>query len=1107
MNASLPTLRLVPPAKDSLTTPSPSADQRAVLELLPGSGPQLVWGAPGTGKSTLLVEAAVRSIAEHGVEPAQVLLLSPSRLGAARLRDALSARLQGTMSSSPSRTWASYAFDLLRRAQLEGVLPSSNPARPPRLISGPEQDLLIRELLQGHREGLAIGPRWPADLDEALDTRGFRQEIRQLFDRVIDNGLSPEELSQLGERNERPEWQAAAQLYGEYRDLIELKDLGQFDPAGLIRAASDLLSQQPAWAEQERERFQLVLVDDAQELGRAGHDLLRQLVAGKDALLAACPDVVVQGFRGARPDLVGETRDLLEATESVLSSSHRLSAPLISAWQRVAERIAQRQGGHKARQLTPLDQRESAGQQAAPAEASRAAITPPVSTALLSSEVQQRRYLAERILHQLAEDGRALNDIAVIVRTGSQVAAIQRYLVSHGIPVRVPVAETPVREEPAVRPLMAAYQLALEPGRLDAESAVELLSSRIGGMSSVQIRRLRQALRVEELAAGGGRSSDELLVEAMQRPAQLASLGLDGRAAARMAKVLQAGQQALAEPAANPQSVLWALWEATGLSEEWAAAALREDALGIRADRDLDAMMALFQAAERYVDQAPAAGPAVFLEYLLGQELPMDTLAARAQTGEAVEVLTPASAAGRQWPVVMVAGLQEGVWPNNRLRGELLGSQYLVEVLELGSSGAKQLTATERMRDIRYDELRSFSAAISRASEVLICTAVSSEDEQPSSFLDMVDPWQPTETQLSRPLTEVRRPKNLRSLVAELRQSNESDQDAIEAAQILAALANEGIAGAAPENWWGLAPLSSTQPILPEDAVVPVSPSKIEAVLNSPFNWFIQAAGGEAEQDLARSLGTLIHSIAQDLPAATQSEYLAELEKRWPSLGLRANWQEKLDKRRAEKMLGKLSSYLIASSAEGRSLLAVEKGFGVEIAGPRTAALKGKVDRLEIDAQGRLVIIDLKTGSRKPKADEVAQHPQLGAYQVAAAAGAFEQMSAAVDHQPEGEVDDDSTRQGEQPVSESASGPASETSQLPGGAALVQLGGSTVGVSVQEQEALSADEDWATPLVQQAALLMSAAEFQAVHDPQRDGGRGCPFPEVCPLCQGRQVTE
>ncbi len=119
--------------------------------------------------------------------------------------------------------------------------------------------------------------------------------------------------------------------------------------------------------------------------------------------------------------------------------------------------------------------------------------------------------------------------------------------------------------------------------------------------------------------------------------------------------------------------MLWALWNSTGLAARWTEAALAGGAAGARADRDLDAMMALFHTAERFVDQLPGSGPEQFLEYLLSQELPMDTLAARAQLEDAVELMTPASAAGREWPVVIVPGLQEGVWPNTRLRGELLG--------------------------------------------------------------------------------------------------------------------------------------------------------------------------------------------------------------------------------------------------------------------------------------------------------------------------------------------------------------------------------------------------------------------------------------------------
>ncbi|MDN5670365.1 MAG: AAA family ATPase, partial [Renibacterium salmoninarum] len=145
--AAGPALRLVPPAGGNSAAPELSPDQAAVVGLRQGTGPLLIWGAPGVGKSSVLVEAAVRRIEQDGVDPAQVLLLTPSRISAARLRDALSARLNRTVSTSPARSWASYAFDVLRRAQAEGVLPKTG--RGPKLISGPEQDLFIRELLEG----------------------------------------------------------------------------------------------------------------------------------------------------------------------------------------------------------------------------------------------------------------------------------------------------------------------------------------------------------------------------------------------------------------------------------------------------------------------------------------------------------------------------------------------------------------------------------------------------------------------------------------------------------------------------------------------------------------------------------------------------------------------------------------------------------------------------------------------------------------------------------------------------------------------------------------------------------------------------------------------
>ena len=1073
-------LRLVPPAAAGLPAPRLSADQRSAVERPAGSGPLLVLGAPGTGKSTVLVETAVQRIEHGGLDPAGVLLLAPSRLAAAALRDALSARLERTISAAPARTWASYAFDVIRRAKAEGLLP--HVTRAPKLLSGAEQDVIIKELLAGHGQNGVPQLPWPESLSLALGTRGFRQEIRQLFDRVIELGLAPADLEDLGRRYARQDWVAAAALYGEYRDILDLRMPEAFDPAGIITTATDILLSEPDFLAAEHNRLQLVLVDDLQEANGAIHRLLGVLARDRDAVVTASPDTVVQGFRGARPELLGTLKEELGADlqTAVLSTQHRMAGPAAAAWHRAASRISVVPGLAQAR--TAAGRAETG-----PAENE----VPASATAhVVDSPMHEQRYVAQRILEEQLLHGRRLEDIAVIVRTGGQLARIQRYLISQGIEVRVPVAEKAVRDEAAVRPLLDAFAVVLDPDLLTPELAVSLLTSRIGGAGSLDLRRLRQALRREELRAGGGRSSDALLVEALVDPLSdsglaLAGLGWEAGAAKRLAAMLRAGRQAAEQPGASAENVLWALWSTSGWSKKWAEAALSGGSTGLRADRDLDAIMALFQTAERYVDQLPGSTPEQFLDYLTSSELPMDTLAARAQQRDAVELLTPASAAGREWPVVIVAGIQEGVWPNLRLRGELLGSGDLVAAVEFPDRDYRSSRSPQTlMQATRYDELRSFSTALSRARDVLICTAVSSEDEQPSQFLDLVDPL--PDGVAVRPRTEVLRPLTLRSLVAELRahaqQAEIHPEDAREAAQHLGRMLRHPVPvpGAHPGQWWGLLPLSSTGPVLPPDAPIPVSPSKVDAVTKSPLSWFVSAVGGEQATDFARSLGTLVHAIAQEMPDATGTEYTQELRRRWPSLGMKDSWEGKMDLKRAEAMVGKLAEYVIEMRRGGRNLVAVEKDFEasipVEVRGAvRTALLRGQIDRLEQDAAGRAYIVDLKTGKSAPKKADLEGHPQLAAYQEAVRQGALQDVPA-----------------------------------VPGGAALVQLGTTSKGVSVQEQPPLGPEDKSALAMIEEAAALMSDNTFDTVHDPARSGygGHGCRLPEICPLCtEGKQVTE
>ncbi|MCW4464361.1 ATP-dependent helicase [Glutamicibacter sp. MNS18] len=1062
------------------TEPEKSSAEELRNRLTTGRHPVLVTGAPGTGKSTLLIDVAVHRL-DRGLDPLSLLILAPTRHTAGLLRNELSSRAERTFTEPVVRTWSAYAFDLIRRARVEGLLPFLE--REPRLLSGPEQDTLLGQLLAGHEQGLTPPPPWPEELQLAIGTRGFRKEVREFFDRVSELGLEPADIQRLGAEAGRTEWLAAAQFYQEYRDLLDLGSAEAFDPAGLITRAVQLLESHPDFLAREQDRLQLVLVDDLQEATLSQHRLLRLLTRGRSLVAFAAPDNVVQGFRGARADqLAGFAQHYstgrAPATSLELEHSYRMAPDIAHAWLRVVQRVPVASGTQGRILSHPPD--TARGQ---------------VSTHLFENSTQEERFLAQQIIEMNLFGQRPLKDIAIVVRNGSQVRTLSRFLEGQGIAVTTPPAEIPLKEENAVRPLLDLLILAVgseqHPDPLRMQS---LLLSRYGMSTALEIRRLRQLLRQGESATGSNRSSQELLEATLEEPELAGNLGPVGRGLERILGMYHRLTEELASGNATPETALWALWEASGRADAWCREALGTGPAARRADHDLDAVLSLFQAAERFVDQLPGASVEQFVEHILDQELPMDSLASRSASSQTVTVLTTAAAAGQQWPVVFIPGLQEGSWPNLRLRGELLGSQALAEAAEHGTGFLSTRTPGRLVREIRNDELRSFSNALSRAAEVLICTAVDNDDQQASSFMELIDPDRGPNPET----TQVPRLRNLASLVSELRCEAErhasvlgtttttaQDQSvdlARDAIGILGRLAHATppIRGAHPDSWWGLLPLSSTGAATPEDQPVRVSPSKVEAITTSPLNWFVQAAGGLTAVDFAASLGTLIHSIAEEHPDAASSEYLTVLQQRWPEMEMPDNWEGHRDFDRAQDMLKKLALYSLQMRAEGRELVARELPFNVQLPHEgREIELRGVIDRIEVDAHGNPYVVDLKTGARMPSAKDAQTHPQLGVYQAAVKLGA---LSARED--------------------------TAGLGNNPGGAALVFVGANTQKPSLREQDA--PEDDWAERLIIEAARLMGEADFLTRHDATRGSAfsSGCSLPEICPLCaEGRQVTE
>ena len=205
-----------------------------------------------------------------------------------------------------------------------------------------------------------------------------------------------------------------------------------------------------------------------------------------------------------------------------------------------------------------------------------------VDVRLLRSTSQEAALIAAELRQAHLLDRMPWSDMAVIVRGQGRTSTLRRVLMAAGVPVAVPSTEVPVRDEVAVRPLLALLDVVLnvamgQPDPVDAETAVDTLLSPIGGADAVGLRRLRRALRRDELESGGGRTSDELLAEGLVAPNTLGMLGSEGAPARRVARAIAMGVRVARTVDAEEgprwargvagESVLVAIWEWHGRGE------------------------------------------------------------------------------------------------------------------------------------------------------------------------------------------------------------------------------------------------------------------------------------------------------------------------------------------------------------------------------------------------------------------------------------------------------------------------------------------------------------------------------------------------------------
>ncbi|WP_438303249.1 ATP-dependent helicase [Streptomyces sp. HUAS TT11] len=1005
-----PPVRVDPPLLD--------AAQRTVVDH--GAGPLLVLAGPGTGKTTTLVESVAARIARGG-DPERILVLTFSRRAAVDLRDRMAQRT-GAAHAPQATTFHSFCYALLRAHQDSDLF-----VEPLRLLSGPEQDVAVRELLAGQpdleRLGLAH-VRWPDELRACLTTRGFADEVRAVLARTRELGLGPHALRSFAERIGRPDWQAASAFLAEYLDVLDLQ--GVIDYAELVHRAV-LLARRPEIAERLAARYDAVYVDEYQDTDAAQVRLLKAL-AGRGRTLVAFgdPDQSIYAFRGA--DVGGildfphafPRRDGTPAPVEVLRTSRRSGAALLAATRLLTRRMPlTRLPAEKVRAHRELGAVHDGGR-------TEVLTFPTPGTELDNiADILRRAHL---------EDGVAWGEMAVLVRAGARtIPMVRRALTSAGVPLDIDGDDLPLRHEPAVTPLLTALRavaraeaapaLPGEPGQedagpegaqpepwLDTETALTLLASPLAGMDAADLRRLGRALREEERAAGNPvpPPSDALLARALAEPERLVAHDpAYARGAQRLGGLLRKARERLAG-GGTAEEALWELWDGTPWPRRLESSSRRGGAAGRNADRDLDAVCALFATAARAEERIGGRGALNFLEEIEAQDIAADTLTRRAVRPDAVRLMTAHRSKGLQWRLVVVAGVQEGLWPDLRRRGSLL------EADRIGRDGlAEPLTPGALLAE----ERRLFYVACTRARERLVVTAVKApadDGDQPSRFLTElgVEPKNVT----GRP----RRPLSVAALVAELRATTvdprASDTLREAAARRLARLAaltdDDGrplVPSAHPYRWWGMwDPTRSKVPLRDRDQPVVLSGSALDQLANTcALQWFLgREVKADAPATAAQGFGNVVHVLADEVASgrtpADLNVLLERLDSVWNALAFDAPWKSDQEKANARVALERFLQWHVMDRA-GRTPVASEHDFDITLEeGDYQVRIRGSMDRVEADSEGRAYVVDFKTGKQAPSAAEVARHPQLAVYQLAVREGAVDEAFGGLRPEPGG---------------------------------------------------------------------------------------------------------
>ena len=577
--------------------------------VLHGQGPLLILAGAGSGKTRVIAHRIAYLVSICGVKPWHILAVTFTNKAAEEMRSRVGSLLHG----APLPPSSAY---------------SSRPVAP---FIGTFHSTCVRILRQhgGHlgykshfaifdeSDQLALVKECLKEMDiseKSMNPHAVLSRISQAKNELY----GPEEYAVLA----RDHWaEKTARIYTRYQGRLTAANALDFDD--LLMAVVRLFQGHPQILESYQDLWQHLLVDEYQDTNHAQYRIIG-LLAGKRQNLCVVgdDDQSIYRWRGA------DIRNILDFEEGYtrcrvirLEQNYRSTQRILE----VASSVISRNLGRKGKALWTENKEGEA----------------PVYY-VAGDEHEEGAFIARTAMALAWEQGYGYRDFAVLYRTNAQSRVIEEEMRRQGLPYTI-IGGVRFYDRKEVKDLIAYLRFIRNPG--DAVALKRIINCPGRGIGQGTLGKIEDLAQREKVSLG----------EACQMAGRSDDFSLRHR------KVLQGFCQMIAELKTSSHSLevpelVAGVLEQTGYLKELAEEGTEE------AQSRIENLRELVQASR---DFAVASGDSTLEAFLDSVALISDTDALGREEG-AVTLMTLHSAKGLEFPIVFMAGMEEGVFPHSK---------------------------------------------------------------------------------------------------------------------------------------------------------------------------------------------------------------------------------------------------------------------------------------------------------------------------------------------------------------------------------------------------------------------------------------------------------